>query len=144
MEEFIKGNELVFGLIVAMAAVFAIRVLPKLLAGVPFVPPQDLKQQIDAGADVLIVDVREPNEFVGDLGHVPGSVNMPLGELTQKAKTLGQDLDAYKDTPVYVVCRTSNRASTAARALKRAGLTAVRIVDGGMVRWNKESLPTRR
>jgi rhodanese-related sulfurtransferase len=117
-----------------------LRVLPRLLAGVPFVPPKTVKARMDAGDDMLVLDVRTPGEYAAG-GHVPGALNLPLDRLGGRLDAAGADLQAYMETPVYVYCQTSNRSASAARSLKKAGFTQVRVMAGGMGRWLREGLP---
>ncbi|SOD94005.1 rhodanese-like domain-containing protein [Caenispirillum bisanense] len=134
-------------ILAAAAGVFAyvgIKVIPRLISGAGFIGPREVNERLKAGDEVVILDVREPAEFSGDLGHVPGAVNLPLGELGRRMDELRPQLAAYADTPVYVMCRTAARAASAARVLKKAGLGKVQVVAGGMVKWNSEKLPTTR
>lgn len=134
-------------IIAAVAGVFAyvgIKLIPRLLAGVGFIGPREVSERLKAGEDALVLDVRQPEEFRDDLGHVPGALNLPLGELQRRMADLKPQLAPYADTPVYVMCRTASRAASAARVLKGAGLNKVQVVAGGMVKWNREKLPTTR
>lgn len=144
MEEWIKSNDLAVMVFAAAFMFLVMRMLPRFMAGVPFVKPSELKTRLDRHEDVLVVDVRGAEEFSGDLGHIPGSMNLPLPNLAGRLGEMKDALAAHADTPVYVVCRTANRAATAARQLKKAGLREIRVLDGGMVRWKREGLPTRR
>jgi rhodanese-related sulfurtransferase len=121
-----------------------LKLLPRVMAGVPFVKPRDLKVRMDRQDDLLVVDVRNPDEFTGDMGHIPGSLNLPLPNLAGRLDELRASVEGFSDTPVYVVCRTANRAASAAKQFKRAGLKDIHVVDGGMVRWKREGLPTTR
>lgn len=79
-----------------------------------------------------IVDVREPSEFNGALGHVPGARLMPLGSL---AKHCGE-LDQRR--PVVTVCRSGARSAQATVLLGKAGFTHVANLSGGMLRWRTQ------
>lgn len=117
--------------------------LPRLMAwGIPFSPPRDLKALMDQGEDVLVIDVRTPGEFTGNLGHIPGALNLGHAELEATLKKNAEALAAYRDAPVFVTCRTQNRSPGAARLLRAAGLTNVRILNGGMMRWKREGYPS--
>ena len=137
-------SNLIIAVALGLAAFMAMRYMPRILAGVPFVAPSELKQKLDAGEDVLVVDVRTESEFVSDTGHVPGALNLPLGDVAVKVRDLGEALKEHADTPVYIMCRTTNRAPHAARSLRKAGLTNLRVVDGGVSRWRAEGYPTVR
>lgn len=132
------------GIVIAALVLIILKVLPRFLAGVPFVAPQDVHDQISANPDAVVLDVREPAEFTDELGHIKGAVNLPLNDVP---KTLAENNDALKqfaDTPLFVVCRTSKRAAMAARVLRKAGLTKVSVMSGGMIRWKRTRLPVER
>lgn len=82
-----------------------------------------------------IVDVREPGEFNGTLGHIPGSLLIPLGQLQERASTLA------KDQPTVLVCRSGARSAQAVTLLEKAGFTRVANLSGGMLAWNGQRLP---
>ncbi len=84
--------------------------------------------------DVLVVDVRSPAEFAA--AHVPGAINIPLAELTQRIDELPPN------RAVIVTCRTGRRSSEAARILRSEGLDNVHNLVGGLRAWQKAGLPT--
>ncbi len=120
----------------------AVALLPSLLRRlrnpVVRVEPGELKHRLDSKEDVTIVDVREPAEFAGALGHIAGARNLPVGELDRRTS----ELDGLEQCPLVVVCRTDKRSATAARLLHQAGFARVAILRGGMEQWNREKLPT--
>lgn len=142
MPDWLKIDDLLISLSAAAVVVFGARLIPRLLAGVPFVTPAVVHQKVADGADVLIIDVREPAEFTDALGHIKGAVNIPLGQVAGRLGKNAAALKDYTDTPVYVVCRSANRAASAARVLKKAGLTQVAVMSGGMMRWKRDGLPS--
>jgi sulfur dioxygenase len=89
------------------------------------------------GADLQIVDVREPDEFAGPLGHVAGARLLPLGELERRAGELA------KDRPVVTVCRAGARSAQAASILRKMGFEKVANLAGGMLRWRAQNLATQ-
>jgi glyoxylase-like metal-dependent hydrolase (beta-lactamase superfamily II)/rhodanese-related sulfurtransferase len=78
-------------------------------------------------ADVLVVDVREPEEFEG--GHVPGAVNLPQAELATRLD------EVPRDRPLFVICQGGFRSLRAAQFLSQCGLTDVASVKGGTAAW---------
>ncbi len=84
--------------------------------------------------DVHIVDVREPEEFDGPLGHVPGATLVPLGTLTKRVG------DLKKDKPIIAVCRSGARSAQATVLLGKAGFDRVANLSGGMLRWHAQRL----
>jgi sulfur dioxygenase len=84
---------------------------------------------------VQLVDVREPAEVDGPLGHLPGALRLPLGELAARQGEL------ERGRPVVTVCRSGTRSARAALMLSQAGFEAVANLAGGMLRWRAERLP---
>ena len=86
--------------------------------------------------DVHILDVRSAEEWDGELGHLDGATLIPLGELRARAA------EVKNDKPVIVTCQTGKRSSMATLILRKAGLTRVANLAGGMVRWRDLGLPS--
>lgn len=84
--------------------------------------------------DLQVVDVREEQEFYGPLGRIPGSVLIPLAELSQRVDELQRDL------PVVAVCRAGGRSARATLILGSAGFRRVANLAGGMLRWRSLQL----
>lgn len=87
---------------------------------------------------VQIIDVRETDEYEGVLGHIRGSILIPLGELLEKSLSLD------KSFPTITVCRSGARSAQAAIKLEKAGFEKVANLAGGMLRWNAERLPIQQ
>ena len=85
--------------------------------------------------EVLVLDVREPDEFDGPLGHIEGARLLPLGDLAGRADELP------RDRPIVAVCRAGGRSAQATVILKRAGFTEIANLAGGMLRWRAQDLP---
>jgi sulfur dioxygenase len=98
-------------------------------AGIWEIEPHGLEEQAPA---VQILDVREPEEFDGPLGHIPGAILIPLGELAERARELA------RDRPIVAVCRAGSRSAQATVILREAGFTEVANLAGGMLRWRAE------
>lgn len=86
--------------------------------------------------EVQVVDVREPDEFDGPLGHIPNAKLIPLGELPSEAHAL----DSEK--PIVAVCRAGGRSAQATVILGKAGLSRLANLTGGMLRWRSLGLAT--
>ena len=78
-----------------------------------------------------VVDVRTRLEFGG--GHVPGSLNMPLGELRP------EELEDQGE--IWLICRSGARSMMAASELSSVGLPVVNV-DGGLVAWRARGFET--
>ena len=104
-------------------------------SGHTLLTPQEAKYMIDTHPDLIVIDVREADEFCGEHGHIPGSVNYPWnsGVLQKKYQELP------KDAEILVVCRSGNRSGQAASFLDSEGFTSVYDI-GGMNSWDWETL----
>ncbi len=87
--------------------------------------PEDARRLVKDGAK--LVDVRSAGEV--NSGHLPGALNIPLGDLGANAKKLGA-----KDKPVVLYCASATRSSMARSVLKGQGFTQVFNL-GAMSRW---------
>ena len=87
----------------------------------------------------MLLDVREGEEFSGELGHVSGSKLIPLKELPVRAEELGA-----KSRPIVTICRAGMRSTTAAAILTGLGFDHVSNLKGGMLAWNDQKLPVER
>jgi rhodanese-related sulfurtransferase len=85
-----------------------------------------------------VIDVREPHEFVGELGHLPGALLVPIGTLPASAR------EWRKDEPVLMVCRSGARSARAAEILVEEGFESVLNLEGGMIAVNAKKLPVER
>ena len=90
---------------------------PKDEGDVSWIDAPDLADRLEREPRPSIIDVRGPDEFTGELGHLTDAQNVPLAELPQR---IG-DLDRFKTDQVVLVCRTQMRSAKAALMLKEAG-----------------------
>jgi sulfur dioxygenase len=100
----------------------------------------DVAGQIASEKPPFLLDVREPEEYSGPLGHIAGSTLVPLRELADRAA----ELEAHKAGPTIAVCRSGVRSTTAAAILAGLGFERVFNLQGGMIDWNDQKLPVER
>ncbi len=81
--------------------------------------------------EALVLDVREPAEWNDDLGHIEGAKQIPLETLEARLA----EIDAWKDKPVIVVCRSGERSERAVETLRAAGFKLAVNLEGGMSAW---------
>ncbi|HEX6922883.1 MAG TPA: sulfurtransferase TusA family protein [Bacillales bacterium] len=89
---------------------------------------KDLKEKLDDGEKITVVDVREPAEYA--FGHIPGAKSIPLGELEDHLNDLKQDDN------IHVICRTGHRSDYAAQKMAEKGFEKVINVVPGMAEWD--------
>jgi sulfur dioxygenase len=103
--------------------------------------PRAVYERINQPNPPVLVDVREENEFYGDLGHIAGSRLIPLRELSERAPA---ELGDLKDRDIIAICRVGIRSTTAAAMLTAMGFEHVSNMKGGMLDWNEARLPVER
>jgi rhodanese-related sulfurtransferase len=90
---------------------------------------EELKERIDAGESIHLLDVREPGEH--EDFNIGGTL-LPLGQIRNMQT---DDIDDWKDTEVVCYCRSGNRSGQACMILESAGFTNVKNLTGGMMAW---------
>jgi rhodanese-related sulfurtransferase len=92
----------------------------------------ELAARLAGPGGVPVIDVRSAEEFDGPLGHIPGARLVPLAELGDHVT----ELRGIATHTLVVVCRTDKRSARAADRLRASGFGDVRVLRGGMERWN--------
>ncbi len=92
---------------------------------------KEVQERLEAGEQLDIIDVREPEEVVQ--GHIKGITHIPLGELPER---IGE-LDFSKE--YIMVCRSSARSGQATAYLEANGYQATNMA-GGMLSWTGETV----
>ena len=99
----------------------------------------ELKDMMDRGENFYLVDVREPHEY--DIVNIPGAELIPKDQILS-----GEALSRLpQDKPVVLHCKTGGRSAEALAALKSAGFSDAKHVQGGVTAWANQvdtSLPT--
>ena len=109
-------------------------------AGCATVPQITCEELMASQEGALLIDVRQPDEFTGPLGHLKGARLIPLGELASRL----DELKAFKDQPIVVNCKAGARSNQGTATLIEAGFNQVRSLSGGMGRWNALGYPIER
>ena len=88
---------------------------------------EQLKKEMEENPDMIILDVRTPQELEGPLGHIEGVINIPVQVLEERIS----ELEKYKDKEITVICRSGQRSGIASGILFKKGYK-VTNVEGGM------------
>ena len=95
----------------------------------------DLKKRIDAGEKVVLLDVREKEEFRA--GYIPGAISIPRGFLEMQVEARLPD----KDAKIVAYCAGGTRSALAAATLASLGYTNVETATPGFTRWKDVGYP---
>jgi rhodanese-related sulfurtransferase len=98
----------------------------------------DVKRRIDAGEKMILVDVREDNEWAK--GHLPSAVHMGKGVIERDIEQRVPDMA----TKLVLYCGGGFRSALVADNLQKMGYTNVESMDGGWRGWTEAGLPTVR
>jgi adenylyltransferase/sulfurtransferase len=92
--------------------------------------PAALQSRLKAGDELLLLDVRGPDEF--ETAHLEGALLIPLPELEGRLS----EIAAWKQRPVVVHCHLGGRSEKACRILEAGGFSRVENLDGGIEAWS--------
>jgi adenylyltransferase/sulfurtransferase len=96
------------------------------------ITPEELKRRLDAGEDLFVLDVREPNEYqIANLG----GYLIPLGDLPKRVS----ELDSSREIVAH--CKMGGRSAKAVEFLRQAGFKKVRNLTGGITAWSEKVDP---
>jgi rhodanese-related sulfurtransferase len=93
----------------------------------------EINEMLETGGECQVIDVREYSEFNSE--RIADAQLMPLSNFEKHAA----EIDHSK--PVYLMCRSGNRAKQAAEKLAARGFTDIHVIEGGMTAWAGASLP---
>ena len=94
-----------------------------------------LKERLDRGDDIQIIDVREPNEY--EAARIPDSKLIPLREVVTRMS----EIDPARETVVH--CKMGGRSSKAIEVLRRSGFTGKLLnLKGGITAWSNDVDPS--
>jgi rhodanese-related sulfurtransferase len=104
------------------------------------ITPAELQRLLVSQPGLALLDVRTPLEF--SEVHAASAFNVPLDELQPEA--LHASGRVAKEQPVYLICRTGNRATKAAEKFAKAGFENTVVIEGGTLAWEQAGLPVNR
>jgi adenylyltransferase/sulfurtransferase len=100
---------------------------------VPEMTPRELKQRLDHGDNIFVLDVREPHEY--QICNLNGYL-IPLGDLPKRV----HELDSSREIVAH--CRSGKRSAEAAEFLRKAGFRKIWNLKGGILAWADEVDPS--
>ena len=100
------------------------------------ITPVQLKQKIDAGEDILILDVRHSLDFEADPYIIPGALHFPLESLKQQP-----DMPREREVVLYCTCPNEASSARVAMQLLQRGIIRVRPLAGGLNAWREHGYP---
>ncbi|MEO2177174.1 MAG: MBL fold metallo-hydrolase [bacterium] len=100
-------------------------------AGIPEIQPDWVARHME---ELFVLDVRSPEEFSGEHGHLEQACLIPLDQLRDRLAEIP------KDKPVITVCQSGKRSAMAAEILMQAGYETVANIPGGLIQWNRLAL----
>ena len=136
------GEGLIQKGLLALALLGLVAFLPRLvkrLRGTPAsaegkLSSADLKQRLERRDDITVLDVRPAKEYTGALGHIAGSLNIPIDELPRRLA----ELEPRRELPIAVICHTNRMSGKAVQLLRETGFKQALLVDDGMVGWQRQ------
>jgi phage shock protein E len=96
---------------------------------------ETLKEWLDQGKDVYVLDVRSQEEY--ESGHIPNAKNINYTDIPARLN----ELEPHRDHRIVVYCRTGRRSQIAIDSLKKAGFEKVYHLIGDMTGWKQAGLP---
>lgn len=108
----------------------------QMVDGIPEVDPRHVRE---TQGKVRLIDVRRPDEFVGELGHIAGAELITLGDELERALAGGD-----REQEIVFVCRSGGRSGSATAQSLKLGYRKTANMVGGMIRWNELKLPIER
>jgi rhodanese-related sulfurtransferase len=98
----------------------------------------EVKKMIDAGADIILLDVRDKEEF--ETGHIPGAINISRGTLDFKVHLIIPD----KNKKVIVYCGLDLRSPLATKSMNDLGYKKAVNMIGGLKAWKEAGYPVQK
>ena len=130
------GEDMIQKIMLAIALLAIVGFLPSIIGRLrrgPMMEVDTLKQKLDAGEDVLLLDVRTAEDYDGEQGHVKGSVLIPVEELDKRLA----EIENFQEKTVMTICRTDRRSAKAAQILTKHGFADVHVIRNGMTAWHE-------
>lgn len=133
--EFVGNHTLLFIAFVATLGMLVYTEYMRISSANTALSPYDATQKMNAG-EAIFLDVRDESEFKS--GHLLNARSMPVNKLAERL----HEIEKFKGKEIVVYCDNGMRTSRAIAKLKKSGFTSLHSLSGGLVAWEKASLPT--
>ncbi len=140
------GGGLVRKGLLALSLLAMVAFLPGLIKrvrrkpGTGTISSDELKKRLEGNEGLVVLDVRSPADYTGELGHIAGSLNIPLAELAHRLI----EIELQRGHPLAVICRTNRMSGKAVELLRSAGFAQALLVSDGMAGWKSRGFDTVR
>jgi rhodanese-related sulfurtransferase len=101
------------------------------------VTPREASKMLLRDTSIVVLDVRTPDEYRSETGHLPNALLMPVQELASA------ELGNVKGRTILVYCRSGHRSLRAVEILSKRGYKTISI-EGGILQWQRDSLEVVR
>lgn len=136
-QEFVGNHPYLFAALAAVIGMIVYYELQQRLRKFKDLTPMEATRMQNNG-DAVFIDVRDLGEY--NSGHVLDAKHIPLKTLNQRIS----ELQKHKGKPIIAYCATGNRSFSACKSLEKAGFEPIYNLAGGLMAWEKASLPIVR
>jgi len=130
-----KFTDILFWIILLAMGVYILYQKGYILKNYEDITVRNAYNRILVDTNITLLDVRTKEELKSD-GAIKNHILVPLQILERNL----DKLEKYKNSKIFVYCRSGNRSITASRILSNAGFKSYNI-QGGIIEWKKEKLP---
>ena len=132
--EFIGNNLFWVSLWFAVLILLLWNLFGNIFMGITQFDPMDVTRRINHD-NAVIIDIRSPAEY--DSGHIINALNIPDAELSGRKN----EIDKFKKKPIIFYCQNGTASAQAVRKLKADGFEDVSCMKGGILTWQRATLP---
>jgi rhodanese-related sulfurtransferase len=135
--EFIGNNLFWASLWIAILMLLIWNLFSDVIMGIVQLEPMDVTRRINHD-NATVIDLRSPAEF--EAGHIINSLNIPESELSERTT----EISNFNKSPVILYCQSGTISARAVKQLKANGFEDVSSMKGGILTWQRASLPLSR
>jgi rhodanese-related sulfurtransferase len=108
-------------------------------SGTKSVTPREASAMLSRDTTIVVLDVRTPDEYRSETGHLPNALLIPVQELASRSA----ELENVKGSTILVYCRSGHRSLRAVEILSKRGFETINL-EGGILQWQRDSLEVVR